>query len=83
MGRGHGALLSAKQRSRGGLQERSWRGLPERSRGGGGEAGERGWHLGQELGSGSKVTIKNFCKRGLNVLVRERFIKKREKTDKN
>ena len=60
--RGHGALLSAKQRSRRGLPERPRGGLPERSRGGGGEAGERGWHLGQELGSGSKVTI--------NVLVR-------------
>ena len=60
--RGHGALLSAKQRSR--------RGLPERSRGGGGEAGERGWHLGQDLGSGSKVTIKDFNQRWLNALVR-------------
>ena len=49
VGRGHGALLSAQQRSIRGLLERSMRGLLERSRRGRGEAGERGWHLGEEL----------------------------------
>ena len=51
MRRGHGALLSSHQRSMRGLQLRSWRG--------GGEAGERGWHLRlkQELPSGSQSRI--------------------------
>ena len=51
VGRGHGALLSAQERSMRGLKLRSRGGLQERSGRGGGEAGERGRHLGQELPS--------------------------------
>ena len=51
VGRGHGALLSAQERSMRGLKQRSRGGLQERSGRGGGEAGERGRHLGQELPS--------------------------------